>query len=76
MKYLDEWVCDPCNELIGGEKSREGCWFETLIGNVGGVSRKKLDKEVCSRERFAGDAHVKFYIMWVVFKVVELDELF
>lgn len=68
--------CDPCNELMGGEKSREGCWFETLIGHVGGVSRKKLDKEVCSRERFAGDAHVKFYIMWVVFKVVELDELF
>lgn len=61
---------------MGGEKSREGCWFEKLIGHVSRVSRKRLDKEVCSRERFAGDAHVKFYIMWIVFKVIGLDELF
>ena len=51
-------------------------WYEKPISHVGGVSRKRLDKGVCSRERFAGDANVKVHILWIVFKATGLHELF
>lgn len=63
-------MCNHCAEQMGGEGG--GGWCEKSIRRVGGVSRKRLDKGVCSRERFAGVADVKVHIMWVVFKATGL----
>lgn len=42
---------------MGGE--RRGELIEKSLRQAGGVSRKRLDKGVCSRERLAGVANVK-----------------
>ena len=59
---------------MGGERGGE--LVEKFIRHEGGVSRKRLDKGVCSRERFAGVANVKVHIMWVVFKATGLGKVF
>lgn len=49
-------MCGHGIEQMGGERGGE---LVEKSRHVGRVSRKRLDKGVCSREKFAGVANVK-----------------